>query len=258
MTVEVAHTELGPAGAAPLVLSSSLGTTYSMWDPQVGALSERFRLIRYDHRGHGGSPVPPGPYSIADLAGDVVALLDTLGIARTSFCGLSLGGMVGLWLAANAPDRIDRLIVVCSSAHMPPATAWAQRARTVRETGSTEAIADAVLERWLTPAHAAAHPGEVAALRQMLIATAAEGYASCCDAIREMDQRGRLAAIAAPTLVIAGEHDPAAPPAEHGRVIAAAVPGARFELVGAAHLANVELPDVIAGLIIDHLELGLE
>jgi 3-oxoadipate enol-lactonase len=250
----LAHVEQGRRERPPLVLSSSLGTSGAMWDRQAPGLAAAFRVIRYDHRGHGSSPVPPGPYELADLAGDVVALLDELGLERASFAGVSLGGMVGLWLAANAPGRIERLIVICSSAHMPPASAWALRAATVRRTGGTEAIADAVLARWLTPGFAAANPGIAAGLREMLVATPAEGYASCCGAIERMDLRDSLARIAVPTLVIAGEHDPSAPPDQHGRAVAAAIAGARLEILPAAHLAGIELPGAVNELIIEHME----
>jgi 3-oxoadipate enol-lactonase len=235
------------------VLSSSLGTPRAMWDPQAQALSESFRLVRFDTRGHGASPEPPGPYLIEDLARDVLALLDRLEIGRASFCGASIGGMIGMWIAANAPARIRRLVVVCSSPHMPPPEAWAQRAAAVRDAGTTEPIADAVVARWLTPAHANEQPGTRRWLREMLVSSPSEGYASCCDAIRRWDFRDQLGGISAPTLVIGGEFDLAAPPAQHSSVIAERVPGARLELVPAAHIASVELPNEVTRLIIDHL-----
>jgi len=250
---ELAYSEQGAPEAEPLVLSSSLGTPRAMWDPQAHALSERFRLIRFDTRGHGASPEPLGPYLIEDLAGDVLALLDRLEIDRTSFCGASIGGMIGMWLAANAPERVDRLVIVCSSAHMPPPEAWAERAGTVRDAGTTEPIADAVVARWLTPGYARAHPDAQRWLRWMLAASPPEGYASCCEAIECWDFRDQLERISAPTLVIGGEFDLAAPPEQHASVIAERVPGARLELVPAAHIASVELPDEVARLIIDHL-----
>jgi 3-oxoadipate enol-lactonase len=250
---EVAYVEQGARDAEPLVLASSLGTTNAMWEPQVAALAERYRLIRYDTRGHGRSPAPTGPYGIDDLGADVLALLDRLELELVSFCGLSIGGMTGMWLAANAPERIRKLVVACSSPHIPPADAWAERAQTVRAAGSTEPIADTVVSRWLTPAFAQARPDVREWLRAMLVSSPAEGYASCCEAIEQMDLRGALPAIRAPTLVIGGEFDPAAPPGQHARVIAELVPGARLELVPAAHVASVELPDAVTQLIIDHL-----
>jgi 3-oxoadipate enol-lactonase len=251
---ELAYVEHGARDAAPLVLASSLGTTNAMWDPQAAVLAERYRVIRYDTRGHGASPAPAGPYAIDDLGADVLALLERLELERVSFCGLSIGGMTGLWLAANAPERIRRLVVVCSSPHLPPAQAWAERAQTVRAADSTEPIADAVVSRWLTPAYAQAHPEIRQWLRSMLVSCQAEGYASCCAAIERMDLRDALPAIRAPALIIGGEFDLATPPDQHARVIAERVPGARLELVPAAHLANVELPDAVTQLIIDHLD----
>jgi len=232
----------------PVLMGSSLGTSLHMWDAQL-PLAERFRLIRYDHRGHGDSPAPPGPYEIADLAGDVLEL----GIDRAHYVGLSIGGMIGMWLAANAPERIDRLVLICTSAHMPPASNWQERAATVREAGSTEPIADAVVDRWLTPGFAADHPQERAKLRSMLTSADPEGYAACCGAIERMDLRADLSAITAPTLVISGADD-LATPVEHQRLIAEAIPGARHEIVSpAAHTAAVEQADAVNRLIEEHL-----
>ena len=146
VTVVIHHEVSGPPDVRALLLGGSLGTTLEMWDGQA-PLAQRLRTVRYDHRGHGRSPAPPGPYEIADLGRDVLDLMDRLGLERASHCGVSLGGMVGMWLAANAPQRVDRLILICTSAHMPPASAWAERAATVRRTGGTDAIADAVVEQ---------------------------------------------------------------------------------------------------------------
>jgi 3-oxoadipate enol-lactonase len=253
-TVTLHHELDGPDGAPVLLLGSSLGTTTEMWRPLLPELAGRLRVIRYDHRGHGASPVAPGPYEIADLAGDVLALLDRLGLERASFGGVSLGGMVAMWIGANAPERVDRLALCCTSAHMPPASAWAERAAAVRAAGSAEVVADAVVARWLTPGYAAAHPDVVAWLRRMLVATPAAGYAAGCGAIERMDLRADLARITAPTLVLSGAQDPAAPP-EHQRAIAERIAGARHELLaGAAHLASVERAGEVARLMLDHLE----
>jgi 3-oxoadipate enol-lactonase len=252
VTVAIHHEASGPPDAPALLLGGSLGTTLEAWDVQA-PLASRFRTIRYDHRGHGRSPAPTGPYEIGELGRDVLALMDRLGLERASHGGVSLGGMVGMWLAANAPERIERLILICTSAHMPPASAWAERAATVRRTGGTEAIADAVVERWLTPEYAAACPDVRAALRRMLISAPPEGYAACCDAIQQMDLRPLLARIEAPTLVISGADDQAAPP-EHQRLIADAIADARHEVVSpAAHIAPIEQADSINSLILEHL-----
>lgn len=237
----------------PLLLLGSLGTTLAMWDPQLPALTERHRVIRVDHRGHGGSPVPAGPYAMADLGGDVLALLDHLGLERAHVCGLSIGGMIGQWLAIHAAERIDRLVLLCTSPHMPPAEAWHERATAVRDAGTPAAVADAVVARWLTPEHAAAHPEVVEGLRAMIDSTPAEGYAACCEAIADMDLRPLLKRIRAPTLVVAGRQDPATPPAV-AEAIAGAVAGARLEVLDpGAHLINVERPAQVSRLIAEHL-----
>lgn len=249
--VAMHHEVSGPSSAPPVVLSSSLGTTLAMWDPQMRALAARLRVIRYDHRGHGKSPTLPGPYALSDLGGDVLTLLDALAIERASFCGLSLGGMVGMWLAAHAPDRVARLALVSTSAQLGPASMWEQRVAAVRESG-TGSIADTVVGRWFTAGFVAAHPEVVADHREMIEAAADDGYAACCAAITHMDLRADLVKITAPTLVIAAAEDPATPPA-HAYEIAARVGSARLEVVaGAAHLVNVEQPAVVTQLLLDH------
>jgi 3-oxoadipate enol-lactonase len=250
--VVIHHRFDGSLDAPPLLLGASLGTTLEIWDGQL-PLAERFRLVRFDHRGHGGSPAPPGPYEISDMGGDVLALMDELGLERASYVGLSIGGMVGMWLAANAPERVDRLVLVCTSAHAAPASAWFERAATVERAGSVEPIADAVVERWLTPPFAAAHDDLVRRLRAMLAGADQGAYAACCGAIARMDLRPSLARIGAPALVISGAND-GATPVEHQRLIAAAIPGARHEvLTPAAHLAPVERPGDVNRMIEEHL-----
>ena len=254
MTVH--HEVAGPAGAPPLLLAGSLGTTLRMWDPLLGPLAQRatLRTIAYDQLGHGASPAPPGPYSIARLGEAAIALLDHLEIERASFAGVSIGGMIGQWLAAHAPDRIDKLVLICTSAHLPPAQAWHDRARTVTEAGTVDVIADAVVDRWLTPPFATAHPDVRAGLRAALAAQPPAGYAACCAAIAAMDQRKDLASIAAPTLVVGGAQDHAIAN-EHQRALAAAIPGATLQILDpGAHVVPVEQPDAVAQLIADHLE----
>ena len=250
------HEDRGAGGlASPIVLAGSLGTTLRMWDPQVEALTARgHRTIAYDQRGHGRSPAPDreAPLTIAGLGADALALLDHLGIARATFVGLSLGGMVGQWLAAHAPDRIDRLVLLCTTAHLPPASAWLERAAAVRAARSVGVVADAVVARWVTAGFAAAHPATFAGLRAMLAGQPPEGYAACCEAIAAMDLRGDLSAIRAPTLVIAGAQDLAIP-LEHQRRLAAAIPGARLAILDpGAHLVSVEQPTAVCDLITDH------
>lgn len=252
MTSALSYTVDGPEDGPVLVLGSSLGTSTALWEPQLAALTGRYRVIRYDHRGHGDSPVPAGPYRIEDLAGDVLTLLDALGVDRAHIGGVSLGGMVAMWLGAKAPERVGRLALLGTSASLGPPESWAQRAATVRAHGMA-AVADAVVNRWFTPPFAAERPDVVAWARRQLMATPAAGYAACCAAIQTMDLRPLLSAITAPTLLLAGEDDPATPP-EHAHRIAAGIPGAQVVTVpGAAHLANVEQPDAVNRLLLDFL-----
>ena len=251
--VELNYRIEGPEDAPVLVLASSLDTNLSMWDAQSPALGERFRLVRYDHRGHGGSHVPPGPYEMEDLGGDVLALMDRLGVERFSFSGLSVGGMVGMWLASEAPERVERLVLLCTAARFDPPDAWESRAKAVRA-GGVGAVADAVLERWFTPAFRKERPEVVEWAGEMLRSSPAEGYAGCCEAIRDADLRPALGAVSAPTLVIAGADDPAAPVAK-AEIIRDGIPNACLAVIErAAHIANVERPDEVAGEILDHLE----
>jgi 3-oxoadipate enol-lactonase len=253
-TIALHHQIEGPEGALVLVLSNSLGTTFEMWRDQAPALGERFRLVRYDHRGHGGSPVPPGPYALDDLGRDVLALLDSLGAERFSFCGLSVGGMVGMWLASDAPERVERLALCCTAPRFDSDT-YDARARKVRAEG-VGPIADAVLERWFTPEFRATRPETVQWARSMLRDTPAEGYAGCCEAVRDADLTNRLKDIRAATLVIAGAEDPVAT-VDGAESIRDSIPEARLVVIeGAAHLANVEQPEAVTQAILDHLEEG--
>ena len=235
-----------------LVLSNSLGTALEMWDPQLRALAAGFRVLRYDMRGHGRSPVPPGPYEVADLGSDLLAVLDDSGIGRAHLCGLSLGGLTSLWVAAHAPERVASLTILSAAARFPSPERYAERAALVRERG-TAAVADGVLGRWLTPGFAAANPNVAARLRAMIVATPAEGYAACCEAVATADLGPDLASIVAPTLCLAAADDPALPVADV-ESLASRLPRGRFGLVrGAAHLQNVEQPAEIADLIAGHI-----
>ena len=253
MSVDLHHTESGPADAPPLLLGGSLGTTTRMWRPQVEALSTLFRVICFDHRGHGNSPVPEGPYTMADLGGDVIALMDRLGIERAHYAGLSIGGMVGQWLAVHHPERIDGLALLATSPYMGPARNWRDRAALVRAEG-TGALAASVVERWFTPGYAKEHPDEVRGLRDQISATEPEGYAGCCGAIETYDLREELHRITAPTLVIAGADDPSTPPAEHAEPIAERVAGARLVVLEeAAHLLSWQQSAKVNTLLTRHL-----
>jgi 3-oxoadipate enol-lactonase len=250
------HSQIyGPTDGSPLLLGGSLGTTLAMWEPQVRMLSGRLRMVAFDHRGHGDSPVPTGPYTIAAMGQDVIALMDRLGLERASYCGLSIGGMVGQWLAIHHPERIEKLILIATSAHPGNPDAWRERAEMVRGAGTVEPIADTVVARWVTADWAGDHGHEVRILRDMLASSPVDGYASCCEAIAVLDLREQLPRISAPTLVMSGTEDTALPP-EHQRLIAEAVPGARLELIAdAAHIPSVQHPTQVNDLIIDHLDL---
>jgi 3-oxoadipate enol-lactonase len=239
----------GAPGGAVVVLGSSLGTTGAMWLPQVKALGATYRVVRYDHRGHGGSPAPDGPYSIEDLGSDLLALLDRLELARVDLAGLSLGGMVAMWLAATAPHRVRRLALLCTSARPDEPDAWRQRAAKVRTRG-LGAVVGPVTSRWFTPEFDERHPAVGAWARAMFVANPAEGYAGCCEAIAALDLVPLLGRIEAPTLVVAGARDLALP-VPHAERIAAGVPGARLAIVDAAHLANVEQPVAVTDLLTD-------
>ena len=237
----IAYRVDGPADAPVLVLGNSLGTNLHMWDAQIAAFSKRFRVLRYDSRGHGASDVAPGPYDIPRLGRDVIALLDHLAIGRAIFCGLSMGGVVGMWLGVRAPERFERLILCNTGARIGTAEMWNKRIAAVGDRGMA-AIAPAVLERWFTAGFRARSPEIVAPLRDMLEATSVEGYCASCAAVRDADLREEIAGIAAPTLVIAGTHDMATPP-DHGRLVAERVRGSRYVELDAGHLSNVEQPE---------------
>lgn len=242
----------GPDDAPVVALSNSLGADHRMWEPQLPALTQRFRALRYDTRGHGASAAPAGPYTIDDLGRDVRDLLAALGIARASFCGLSLGGMAGMWLAANAPDVVERLILCNTAAQMGPPAFWDARIAAARA-GGLRAIAEGVVARWFTPEFATREPAVVERMRATLADTSAEGYVACCEAIRDMDLRSLLARIQAPTLVIAGAHDAAATPAD-GRLLADAIAEARYIEMDAAHLSNIEAADAFNDAVMRFLD----
>jgi 3-oxoadipate enol-lactonase len=242
----------GPAGAPVIVLSHALGSSLEMWRPVLPALTVRHRALRSDTRGHGASPAPDGPYTIADLVADQLAVMDELRIERASFVGLSMGGAVCMLLAATAPERVDRLVLCSTAEKFGDREGWLERAATVRGSGA-EALADMALERWFTPEFAAREPDTVSRIREIFAATDAEGYASCCDAIADWDFGDRLREIAAPTMVLGGQRDPTVPP-ERSRALAAGLPGATLALIpGAAHLTVVSDPQPFATAVLAHL-----
>ena len=228
----------GDAGAPPLLLSNSLGTSLAMWEPQVAALAARFRVVRYDSRGHGQSQVTRGPYSMEMLAQDALGLLDALAIPRAHFCGLSMGGMVGMWLGVNAPERLDRLVLSNTAAKIGTAELWNERIDALRRLGMAS-IAASVLARWFPQSLVEQPTPMIAQLRATFEATSAEGYAASCAAIRDMDQRSALHRIRVRTLVIAGTEDRVTTPGD-GRFTAERIRDARYVELPASHLSNVQ------------------
>ncbi|WP_029918624.1 3-oxoadipate enol-lactonase [Nevskia soli] len=241
----------GRSQAPWLLLCNSLGASSDMWRPQVAALAAQFRVLRYDRRGHGRSSTPAGPYTIEDLAGDALAVLDHAGAERAHFCGLSMGGLVGQWLALNAPQRIERLVLCSTAAKIGTAEGWMARIGQVHAHGLQE-IADGSVLRWFTPAFREREPAAVNEVRQQLLATSPEGYAACCGVLIDADFRADLGRIKAPTLAIAGIDDPVTPPADL-RSIAGGVPdGRQIDLPG-AHLCNIESPSQFNAAVLDFL-----
>lgn len=247
---KAAHYRSGNPDGPALILSGSLGTTAEMWQSQLRALEAEHLVIRYDHRGHGASPAPDGPYSLADLAMDVIDILDFYSVDRVDFAGLSLGGMVGMWLAQHAPARVGRLALLCTYAEAASPQMWGERARSVRQLGTDSVIASST-ERWFTESFRRENQTLVDEYAFDLAEVADEGYAGCCEAIQTMDIASGLSQIAVPTLVIAGTYDVAASP-ETMRSLAGSIPDALYAEVEAAHLANVEKPEAVSELLVRH------
>ena len=237
----------GPEDAPLLVLSNSLGTTTRLWEPQVDAFSARFRVLRHDHPGHGDSPVPEGPFSVEEIASAVLDLVDG---ERFAFCGLSLGGMVGMCLAATAPERVETLALCCTGAKLLTSEDWLDRAATVRAEG-TAAFVDRMRDRWFTPAFR--ESAEAQSYLDELLTIDPEGYARCCEALAAFDFRDRLGEIEAPTRVIVGEDDPVTPP-EVVETLSEGIPRAEIVVVPhAAHLANVEQPEAVTAAVLQEV-----
>ncbi|MGG2398659.1 3-oxoadipate enol-lactonase [Pseudomonas sp. SH1-B] len=244
----------GPDAAPVLVLSNSLGTDLHMWDAQIAALTQHFRVLRYDTRGHGQSLVSPGPYSIEQLGGDVLALLDALGIQQASFCGLSMGGLIGQWLGINAPERITRLVLCNTAAKIGTPEVWNPRIEMVLADGeqAMRGLRDASISRWFTADFAEANPGQVEPIVGMLAQTSPEGYAANCAAVRDADFREQLGSIAAPTLIVCGSADPVTTTAD-GQFMQARIEGSKLLEFYAAHLSNVQAGDVFSQRVLDFL-----
>ena len=228
----------GRDGGPTLMLSNSLGSTLQMWEPQMRAFTQIFRVIRYDRRGHGKSQVPPAPYSIERFGRDALAILDDLNIEKVHWCGVSMGGMVGQWLAAHAPERLGKLVLANTACHYPDPSIWEARINAVKD-GGLAAVADTVIGGWLTQEFREAHPEVGDRMKTMLLATPVEGYLACCEALSRLDLREDLPHIKSPTLVIAGRYDKSTPIAM-AEAIRSRIAGASMTIVDAAHISNVE------------------
>ena len=242
----------GPAGAPVLMLSNSLGTDLHMWDDQMPEWSKHFRVVRYDRRGHGKSGTSPAPYSFDLFGRDILAILDALKIARMNWCGLSMGGMDGQWLGANAPDRVEKLVLANTNYYYPDKTPWADRIRAVHENGLASFV-DTNMQRWFTKGFIERAPQAIERMKEAFLASNPEGYAACVGAVRDIDFRASNTRIAAPTLVIVGKQDPATPP-QNGEDIAKAIKGAKLVTLDAAHISNVEQPKAFAEAVLNFLK----
>ena len=244
----------GPADAPVLVLSNSLGTDLHMWDAQIPAFTQHFRVLRMDTRGHGRSLITPGPYSIEQLGKDVLAVLDALHIERAHFCGLSMGGLIGQWLGINAGERLHKLVVCNTAAKIGDESTWNPRIETVLRDGAAAMVAlrDASIARWFTPDYAQAHPDQAKKITDMLAATSPQGYAANCGAVRDADFREQLSSIKVPTLAIAGTEDAVTPPAG-SRFIQERVRDAEYAEFHAAHLSNVQAGDAFSERVVAFL-----
>ena len=227
----------GPENAPVLVFSNSLGTNFFMWDSQLPVLQKHFRVLRSDTRGHGQSSVTPGPYSIDQLAKDVLSLLDFLSLDRVDFCGLSMGGMIGMWLSLNAPHRLKKVILCNTAAKIGTPEFWNPRIEKVRA-GGMRSISAAVIERWFTPAFRSASRAVVAAIQRDLECADPEGYVANCAAVRDFDARATISGSNLPTLIVTGTHDPTTTVAD-GRFLAEQIKGAHFVELNASHLSNI-------------------
>jgi 3-oxoadipate enol-lactonase len=250
--VELNHEVYGPPDAAPVVLVHSLGTALGLWDRLATELVERHRVVRLDLRGHGWSPAPHGPYTVDDLADDVVGLADQLHVDRFALVGLSIGGAVGQNLALREPQRLTALVACCTGPKLGDPADWRDRAARVRAEGMA-CLVESSIARWFTPTFAARHPEEVDRIVRMLLTTPPEGYAASCEAVAAFDLTDRLGDVRAPTRVIAGTHDPVAPP-DLGQRMADAIPDADLVVLDAGHLANVGLPERFNAAVLEHLE----
>ena len=246
------HVEVeGPANAPVLMLSNSLCTDLRMWDDQMPAFTKAFRVVRYDRRGHGQSGVPKGPYTVDDFGRDALAIMDGLGLKKVNWCGLSMGGMVGQWLGANAPDRVEKLILSNTHYYYPDKQPWHDRIKFAQDKGLA-ALAPMQMERWFTKGFREKNSQPIAKITEMFVATPLDGFIGCCEAVRDMDFRQSTPTIKAPTMVIVGSQDPATPPSA-GEDIHKMIKGSKLVAIDAAHLSNVEQPKAYTDAVLNFL-----
>lgn len=241
----------GDPSAPALLFSNSLGTTHELWDPQMDTFSRSFRVIRYDTRGHGRSSAPAGEYTVGQLGGDAIAVLDAAGASRAHVCGLSLGGLTAMWLGIHVPERIESLTLASTGARIGSAAIWEERIGNVRRSG-LESIVEGGKGRWFTSAFRAAHPDVVDRHVRMLVSGSAAGYIGCCAVLRDTDLRDEIAAIVSPTLAIAASEDSVTPPA-NAELMKARIPNTRLALLDVSHIVNVEAADAFNDLLLRFL-----
>ena len=248
LNVEIEGRDSAPA----LMLSNSLGTDLHMWDDQAAEFARHFRLIRYDRRGHGKSGVSQGPYSFDRFGRDILAILDALEVKKVNWCGLSMGGMDGQWLGANAPDRVEKLVLANTNYYYADKGPWSDRIRFIRDKGLA-ALVDANMERWFTKGFRERAPQTMERMTGMFLGCDLDGYIACVEAVRDMDFRASNPGVTTPTLVIVGSHDPATPPSL-GETIAQQIKGARLVALDAAHISNVEKPKAFTEAVLNFLQ----
>jgi 3-oxoadipate enol-lactonase len=251
-SIELNYRIDGDEGLPWLVLSNGLGLDLTMWNPQIPALSHRFRVLRYDTRGHGASSTPAEPFAIEQLGRDVLILLDRLDVARTHFCGFSMGGIIGMWLGIHAPQRLNRLVLAHTAARIGPTSMWHERIDTVNAKGM-QAISDAAMRRWFTAGFIASQPAIVNALKASMEHTSAEGYVRCCAAIRDADFQDSIDRISTQTLILGGAQDVATTPAD-ARFLAQRIAGSFAMEIDSAHLSNVEKPQEFSEALLSFLD----
>lgn len=234
-----------------LVLSNSLGSNLSMWNKVLAPLEAENRVLRYDTRGHGGSSISPSPFTLDDLGRDVLSLLNEIGARSVNFCGLSLGGLIGMWLGMHAPQRLNRLILANTAARIGSPEMWDERVTAVRRSGM-EALAASTPARWFTANYRETHIAEMKQIEAMIASTSPDGYLACCAVLRDSDLRPSISSIAIPSLVIGGAHDSATPPSE-GRALTAILPHAQYVELDSSHLSAWERPDEFGNAVLSFL-----